>query len=374
MDTSQGTQPNPPESTPPPQPAQQEGNPTSQPNPPTPPSQPPQPEKAGKKSFKLLFLLSAVLIAVGVLLVAYFVTGNKTTPPQQQSVAKKPTIKLAVNPWKASELNAMIAKILLEEKMGYSVQLVNIDEFKQWPSLAKGDIHAALEVWPSGHKDDITKYIVNDKSVIDGGLLGPVGKIGWYIPKYLVTEHPDLATWEGFKDPKNTVLFASASGKGQFYTGDPTWTQYDDQIIKNLTLPFEVQTLGSEDALIKKVDELYTQKKAVVFYFWTPHWAHAVYDLVPVELPVYNEDCYKDLKSGVNCDYPKDPLQKVFWSGLEGYAPDAYQFLKKFNYTNEDQIRMLAALQLKKQSTEEAARNWINNNEAVWQLWIQESK
>jgi glycine betaine/proline transport system substrate-binding protein len=330
-------------------------------------------KESGGKNFSGLFLGLGLLIVVVLISAAgALFLSHKTQTPQKATVAQKPVIKLAVNPWKASELNANIAKVILEEKMGYKVQLVPVDEYKQWPLLAKGELHASLEVWPSGHKDDITKYIKSDKTVENGGALGPIGKIGWYIPRYLMNEHPELATWKGFIDPKNAALFAVApGGKGQFYTGDPTWTQYDAEIIKNLGLPFEVQTLGSEDALIKKIDQTYAQKKPIVFYFWTPHWAHAVYDLVPVELPAYTDACYKDLKNGVNCDYPRDPLQKVFWSGFKDYAPDAYQFLRKFNYTNDDQIRMLAALELKKQSTAQVARDWVRNNEAVWQLWMQ---
>lgn len=200
--------------------------------------------------------------------------------------------------------------------------------------------------------------------------MGPIGKIGWYIPIYLRNQHPELATWKGFTDPKNVALFAATTGgNGVFYTGDPTWTQYDAQIIKNLGLNFEVKTLGTEDALIKTLDTAYKQKKPIVFYFWTPHWAHVLYDLVPVELPTYSDSCYGNLDGGVNCDYPKDQLLKVFWSGLKDYSPKGYKFLKQFSYTNQDQIGMLAAVQIDKKSVEEVARDWVNKNEAVWGPW-----
>ncbi len=313
------------------------------------------------------FLGILFIVAVGLLMI--FSRKNSLANSQQTS---KPIITIAVNPWKASELNATIAKILIEEHLGYIVQLVNVDENGQWPMLAKGEIDASLEVWPSGHKQNIQKYIKADKTVEEGGYLGPIGKIGWYIPKYLMDKHPDLSSWEGFKDPKNVELFVqSPGGKGQFYTGDPTWTQYDAQIIKNLGLNFEVQTLGSEDALIQAVGDAYAKEKPIVFYFWTPHWADAIYDLEPVALPAYNELCYQDLVSGVNCDYPRDQLLKVFWSGFNGYAPTVYSFLKKFTYTNQDQIGMLASVQLKKNSVEDVARIWIKNNESVWKPWLQ---
>ena len=37
------------------------------------------------------------------------------------------------------------------------------------------------------------------KSVVDGGLLGPTGHIGWYIPKFVADAHPEYKTWEGLK-------------------------------------------------------------------------------------------------------------------------------------------------------------------------------
>src|SRR5688572_29962142 len=76
-------------------------------------------------------------------------------------------IKLAVNPWLGSALNANIAKILLEEKLGYQVELVAIDENAQFPALARGDLSATLEVWPSGHAAARRLYIEEQQTVRD---------------------------------------------------------------------------------------------------------------------------------------------------------------------------------------------------------------
>lgn len=326
-----------------------------------------------KKTFLLVVLVACALCLIGAFGIyrIFFASVHKSALQNVQRAAKKPLITIAVNPWKASELNATIAKIILQEKMGYPVKLVPVDEYGQWPELAAGKLDATLEVWPSGHKKDIQKYINTDKTVVNGGLLGPVGKIGWYMPTYVKKEYPELASWEGLKDPGNVSLFAAVpGGKGVFYTGDPTWTQYDAQIIKNLGLNFEVKSLGSEASLINAVDTAYHQHKPILFYFWTPHWAQAIYDLSQITLPPYSDACYADTKKGVSCDYPTDKLFKAFWSGFETYAPDAYAFLQNFNYTNQDQIGMLAAVQINKSSVEDVAQYWVNNNESTWRSWI----
>jgi glycine betaine/proline transport system substrate-binding protein len=277
------------------------------------------------------------------LIAALLITACVQAPAAEQ----KPTIKLVQNPWSASELNVNVAKIILEEKLGYPVEIVTLDESAQWAAIGSGDAHASLEVWPSGHADNMAQYIDDQKVVEDGGPLGPIGKIGWYIPTYMVEEHPELATYEGFMDPANAALFATAEtgDKGQFLAAAPGYVQYDADIINNLGLPLEVVSTGSEEAILSAVAGAYEREEPVLFYFWTPHAIHAKYDLTEVKLPPYNEECYAKAETGgIDCDYPEDVLFKIFWSDLQEYAPDAYTMLKNMNYTTEDQIQMMAAV------------------------------
>lgn len=300
-------------------------------------------------------------------------SANTTAPTDTGPGGEKITIKLAENPWSASALNVAVARILLEEELKYPVEVVTIGESAQWPALAAGELHASLEVWPSGHAENVAEYIDSQKLVENGGPLGPVGKIGWYIPTYMLEEHPELATWEGLAVPENAALFATAEtgDKGQFLTGDPSWTQYEDDIIANLGLNFQIVAAGSEEAILAALDAAYSRQDPVLFYFWTPHSIHAKYDLTEVALPPYSDECYAKAESGgVDCDYPADNLFKIFWGDLDEAAPDAYTLLKNMSYTTEDQISMIAAVELDGKSVEDAARAWLDANQAVWQEWL----
>jgi glycine betaine/proline transport system substrate-binding protein len=300
--------------------------------------------------------------------------GAAATPTTAPAPAQdKITIKLAANPWSASALNVNVAKILLQDKLGYPVEITDIDENAQWPAIASGDLSASLEVWPSGHQKDIAEYIDKQKVVENGGPLGPIGKISWYVPTYMVKEHPELATWEGLKKPEIAKLFATAEtgDSGQFLSGDPGWVQYDADIIKNLGLNLKVVQSGSETAVLSALDAAYGRKAPILFYFWTPHSVHAKYDLTEVKLPDYTPECYaKAAAGGIACDYPEDVLFKIFWPSLKEKAPDAYQLLKNMNYTTQDQIGMMAAVDLNKKTPEEAAKAWIDANEKVWSAWL----
>ena len=287
---------------------------------------------------------------------------------------KDVTLRIAVNPWTGSAVNANVAKILLERELGYAVELVKIDENTQFPAIASGQLDASLEVWPSGHAADINRYIegrrggfLRDGGMLDGGELGIVGNIGWWIPTYLLKENPEFARWQGLKGKEDLV-------NGEFLAGDPSFVSYDDEIIENLGLQLQVVNTGSEDALIQAIDDAYRSKKPFLTYFYEPHWAHRKYDLTEVQLPAYDEECEKAARErdgeGYDCDYANDVLFKALWLGLEDNAPEAFKFLKKFNYSKEDQQEIAFLVDSKRMSIRAAAEQAIKDNPNVWRQWL----
>jgi glycine betaine/proline transport system substrate-binding protein len=286
------------------------------------------------------------------------------------------SITLAVNPWDGSAANAAVAKVILESK-GMTVKLRDIDENAVWPALDSGSIDANLEVWPSGHAQDIKTYITHKKSVIDGGLIGPTGHIGWYIPKFVADEHPEYTSWEGLKSQDAAKYFATAEtgDQGQFLLGDPSYVSYDADIIKNLDLPFKVVTGGGEAALITAIDTAFKDHKPLLFYFYQPQWANKKYDLVTVKLPEVTPECTESAagqgKDGkYACDYPTDKLLKAISAKLETKNPAAFNFLKKMQWSDDDQNTVTTYKNEDGLSIEDAAKKWVDENEAKWQEWL----
>lgn len=284
------------------------------------------------------------------------------------------TVRIAVNPWTGSAVNANVAKVLLERELGYTVELVEIDENSQFPALASGELDASLEVWPSGHAAEINRYIegrrggpLRDGGIVDGGELGLIGNIGWWIPTYLVEERPELARYQGIKGNENLV-------GGEFLAGDPTFVSYDSEIIESLGLDLNVVNTGSEEALIQAIDDAYTREEPLLTYFYTPHWAHQKYKLTEVQLPAYDEECEEAARErdgeGYDCDYANDVLFKALWLGLESKAPEAYAFFKAFKYTTEDQQEIAFQVDSEGMPMEQAAEQWIDQNEDVWSAWL----
>ncbi len=285
---------------------------------------------------------------------------------------EKPTITLIENSWPSSELNVAVAANLLENEMGFPVEVISLDESAQWDALAAGDADASLEIWPSGHGERIAQYIDEQHVVENGGELGPIGLIAWYVPTYMVEEDPALATWEGYLGADAAAKFSTAEtgDSGTFFAGPAGWTQYDQQIIDNLGMDFKVINAASEDALLAQVTASYERKEPILFYFYEPHVLFTRIDLTQVELPPYSEECYaKADAGGVDCAYPGDVLMKIISAKLEEKSPEARTFLKNFNYTTADQTTMLGYLD-QDMDVKESAQKWIDDNESVWKAWL----
>lgn len=283
------------------------------------------------------------------------------------------TITLAVNPWNGSAVNVAVAAQLIESEIGQTVETIDVDENAQWAAINTGDISASLEVWPSGHAQNVVDFIDNpDANVANAGLLGPVGKIGWYVPTYMVDQHPELATYEGFQDPELAKLFATAEtgDNGQFLGGDPSFVQFDEAIISNLGMPMEVVYAGSEEAILASLDAAYNREEPVLIYLWTPHSAHNKYDLTEVALPPYSDECAATAPDGVDCDYPADDLFKIVSKDLAESSPAVNTLLTNMNYTTADQVEMLASVETDGMSVEDAAKSWIAAHEDTWKAWL----
>jgi len=193
--------------------------------------------------------------------------------------------------------------------------------------------------------------------------LGVVGKIGWYVPTYMVEAEPSLKTWEGIKAHSDLFRTAAMGTQGRLLEGDPSWIYHDQEIIQKLGLNLAIVQTGSEASLLAAVGAAYTNHAPALFYFWTPHSIHSRYALTEVQLPAHTPGC-------VGCDYPADVLYKATSRQLRTFAPGAHRFLKEMKYSREDQLAMIADVELHGKTPEAAARAWIQSHESVWSAWF----
>src|SRR5690606_10214653 len=125
-----------------------------------------------------------------------------------EAPASDESVSLVANPWPGSYANAHVASSIMESELGVDGEIVQLDENAQWAGLDDGSLDAVLEIWPSGHQDNLETYVEELGTVELLGELGAVGQIGWFVPTYVVEEYPEMATWEGLAG--NEEIFATA--------------------------------------------------------------------------------------------------------------------------------------------------------------------
>ena len=111
-------------------------------------------------------------------------------------------------------------------------------------------------------------------TVVMGGPLGVTGHIGWFIPKYLMDEHPEFKTWEGLKGQEELFKTPESGDQGMFLGGDPSYVQKDKELIEALDLNLKHVTAGAEPAQVARWSQLYKQQKPVLFYWYSPQYLY----------------------------------------------------------------------------------------------------
>jgi glycine betaine/proline transport system substrate-binding protein len=251
--------------------------------------------------------------------------------------------------------------------MGYTVNLKDLKEDVSWQGFESGEVDVILENW--GHPDLEAIYIDEKKVAMDAGQTGNVGIIGWYVPTWMVEEHPDILDYQNLNKYADEFKTSESGDQGQFLGTDPSYVQYDEALIKNLDLNFKVIFTGSENATIEAIKQAVDQKKPLLFYWWDPQWLNSKVELSRVTLPPYTDGCDAD-KEAVACDYPETNLNKIIRTEFNDKGGDAATFIKNFNWTNADQNTVAAYITDEGMAAEDAAKKWVDANEATWKAWV----
>lgn len=313
---------------------------------------------------------TAAMAGAGALALAVSLSACGKADPYYSGSEKTVTLPQAA--WAGSEANVAVAKQILEQKLGYRVKATQMDEPVAFDALNSGKADALLEDWRGVPKKE-KKYVDEKKTVTYEGHLGVIGHIGWYVPTWYAKKHPEVKTWKGLNKLKDDFKTAESGDKGQLLEGSPSFSTYDDAIIKNLGLDYKTVYSGSEAAQTKEIQKKYKQRKPFLTYWWTPQWLNSKVPMTEVKLPKRTKGC-DAVESKVDCAYPHTPLAKFFNKDFAKNGGDAAEFLRNFNWTTKQQTEIVEWMTIDKMDTDEAAAKWVEENPDVWKKWLPKDK
>ncbi len=275
--------------------------------------------------------------------------------------------------WASAAIITNVAKFLMEQGYGCSVTAMPSSTTPAMVSVAEtGQPDIVTEVWTNGNPG-YDKLAAEGTIVTLTDVLSDGGKQGWYVPTYLVEEHPELATIQGIIDNPELV-------GNRLHSCPEGWS------CKNTTTAYaraadfdaagiEVFEHGSGETLAASLASAVENREPWLGYYWEPTSVLGKYDMTAVDLGPFDQttfDCNFDpdcTEIGMTA-YPVVPVKTVVTTTFEEEQPELSEFLGKLQFTNAQMGEVLAWQEDNSASVEEASAYFLSNYSDVWQTWV----
>ncbi|WP_028865980.1 ABC transporter substrate-binding protein [Psychromonas aquimarina] len=282
-------------------------------------------------------------------------------------------IKIIINNWSSQ---IVLAKITGEifRTLGYKVEYIASKSNDQWFRLKSEKLHVQVEAW-EGTMAVKVNQLLEEKRIIDAGNHDAKTREEWWYPSYVEQQCPGLPDWKALNNCAELFATPETTPKGR-YLGGP-WEKRDKVRVRALSLDFEIIRVKHGDELWVELEKAAAQKKPIVLFNWTPNWVDARYDGKFIEFPEYTPACETIPEWGLSqkwlwdCGNPTDGwLKKVTSVNFPDDWPCAFNTLKNINFNNEMLSEIAAFIDANNMTYDEAAKQWIDSYQKLWQSWI----
>lgn len=285
--------------------------------------------------------------AIGAVMIVSAIGGSAGVHATEQK-----TIKIGWTAWSDAEAVTNIAKQLLEQQLGYKVELVMTDIGLQYQGVAKKQLDVMLMAWlPNTHKAYWDKL---SSQVVDLGILYDNAKLGWAVPDYVPAS--ELSSIDDLNKPD-----VAKKLKSQVQGIDPGagLMRASEKALKDYNLNgYDLRT-GSDAAMIVALDRAVARKEWIVVTTWNPHWMFSKYKVR------YLEDPKMSLGGA----------EAIHAIGRKGFAedfPKAAAFIKNFRIPLADLEGIMA--KAKDSSYEKEAAAYIASHPDMVAGWLKEAR
>ncbi|WP_246553792.1 glycine betaine ABC transporter substrate-binding protein [Paenibacillus tritici] len=256
------------------------------------------------------------------------------------------TVKLAYVAWDSEIASTNVVKEVLESKLNVKVEMLQVDAGPMWAGIADGSADAMVAAWlPGTHASYLEKY---GKDIEDAGVNLDGTKTGLAVPAYMeINSIEDLNNAEVAATLDKRII-GIEPGAGIMTATESALEAYG---LSEYTL-----LESSSAAMAQELQKAFDKNEPIVVTGWTPHWMFANMDLKYLDDP-------KNVYGGA------EQIHTMVRKGLKEDMPDVHLFLSQFKWTAEDMAQVMVKIQ-GGQSPEDAAKEWVENNEAKVNEWI----
>lgn len=284
-------------------------------------------------------------LLVSAIMVMALLAGCATENGDKEGGSAKKEITLAYVAWDSEIASTNVVREVLETKLGYEVEMLQVDAGPMWTGIADGSADAMVAAWlPTTHES----YLAETEGKLED--LGPNlngTKLGLVVPSYMdINSIEDLQGDVG-ESVKHTIT-GIEPGAGLMMKTESVITEYG---LSDWTL-----LESSSAAMAQALENAYEKQEPIIVTGWTPHWKFAKMDLKYLEDPkgVYGQD---------------EQIHTVVRNGLKDDQPEAYAFLDAFNWSPDDMAEVMIKI-VEGASPEDAAKEWVEANADKVDAWL----
>lgn len=276
--------------------------------------------------------------------------------------AKGDVIRIAMLEWTGAQISSQIMSKVLE-KAGYKTEVLTAGNYPHFTGLAEGELAVSPEIWLNNVGEVYPKVLAEGK-IEDLGTLGLETKEGWIYPKFMEEVCPGLPDWKALVMPECISALATPDTmpNGRFLDYPADWGSRAATIIADNDMPLTAVPAGSEGAMLAELRSSIAARTPLVMMFWAPHFILAEVDVGWIDMPPCKED------TNEHCIKAPD-VDKAVWSGMAAKWPAAYEIVKSFRLTTDEQQKMMLAID-KGESLDAVTSAWVAGNEATWKPWV----
>ena len=260
--------------------------------------------------------------------------------------AEKKTVKLVYVEWPCAVVTHSIAKVAIEERLGYTVELIPVSVPVKFQAIASGEADATLAAWLPTTQGTYMEALKG--KLLDLGPLVTGTRIGWVVPDYV--PYKSIEELRG----------KAKEFKGKIFGIDPgaVYMETSEKAIGEYGLDGFTLDTSNDAVMVAMLADHIKRNEPVIVTGWAPHWKFGKWNLHFLDDPkkLFGEE---------------EAIHTVVRLGLKEDMPDVYQALDAFAFIDTVQLQQLMAENNEKGADPlENARAFVRNNKEQVDSWF----
>ncbi len=294
------------------------------------------------------------------------------------------TVAIGELSWDGQRAISYVMKAVIELRLGSKAEIKKAEAAVVMASMDKGDggLDVYADMWMPNQTEKWNKYI-DEAGTVDHNAAPYPGTQAIFVPTYIAEQ--GVRSIDDLKKPEVAAMFDSdGNGKGEYWPGAPGWNSTNRWAIKFKSYGLDDlwEAVPVDDAIFKsQLDGAYRKKDAILFYYWTPEWIHAAYDITPIEEPARYEGCEEVYQtadredwleaSKFDCVSNDAEVWNAFSMSLHERNPKAACFLKNM-VLNPDMVNgWILRIGRDKEDPQDMAEEWVEANPEIVDVWLE---